>query len=113
MRKIEQLMNEAITNGLNWKSGNTKVVTDADNVSTVYLYGNMIAKIGENFVQLFDGGHQTNTTKSRLNAICCTYAVTGEGVFQKRFNWFVRVWDNDHKQFTTDTFTSGYMLGEA
>ena len=34
-------------------------------------------------LSLFDGGWQSNTTKSRLNALCCEFA-TGFGVFQKK-----------------------------
>jgi hypothetical protein len=38
---------------------------------------------------LFDGGWQTNTTKSRLNAILSEFGMSGECVYQKNFNWFV------------------------
>jgi hypothetical protein len=113
MRKIERLMNKAITEGLNWSLDNTRVETDGDNISTVYLYGNKIARIGNNFVQLFDGRHQTVTTKSRLNAICWAHCVDGEGVFQKRGQWFIRVWNKSTKQFDTEVFFSGYMLADA
>ena len=91
MRKIETLMNEAINDALNWKSGNTVVQTDGDNVSRVFLHGNQIATIGVNFIQLFDGKHQTNTTKSRLNAILDAHGIEGERVFQKAGQWFVNV----------------------
>jgi len=113
MRKIERLMNEAISEGLNWKSGNTQVITDADNVSTVYLHGNMIARVGENYLQLFDGGWQSVTTKSRINAICTVHAVDGEGVFQKQGSWFIRVWNNSTKELNTEAFYSGFMLADA
>jgi hypothetical protein len=70
MRKIEQQMNDAITNNLNWQSANTAVTYDEQSgESKVYLHGNHIATVGEDFVQIFDGGWQSNTTKSRLNAI--------------------------------------------
>jgi len=88
MRKIERLMNDAITIGRDFKSGNTQVVTIGD-VSFVYLHGNHIASVGNNFVQLFDGGHQSVTTKSRLNAILKEHGLPGEKVFQKGFQWFV------------------------
>ena len=113
MRKIERLMNEAISEGLNWKSGNTQVITDADNVSTVYLHGNMIARVGENYLQLFDGGWQSVTTKSRINAICAAHAVDGEGVFQKQGAWFIRVWNSSTKELNTEAFYSGFMLADA
>jgi len=88
MRKIERLMNDAITIGRDFKSGNTQVVTIGD-VSFVYLHGNHIASVGNNFVQLFDGGRQSVTTKSRLNAILKEHGCPGEKIFQKGFQWFV------------------------
>jgi hypothetical protein len=89
MRKIESLMNAAVAESLNWKSGNTEVVSDLDNVSTVLLHGNKIAEVGANFIRLFDGGVQSKTTKSRLNAILLAHGLPGEGIFQKKFEWFV------------------------
>ena len=61
-----------------------------DNITRVFLHGHQIATIGENFIQLFDGNRQSNTTKSRLNAILAEHGVQGEHVFQKNFEWFVR-----------------------
>ena len=90
MRKIEQEMNNAISNNKNWQSANTAVTYDEQtNESKVYLHGNHIATVGEDFVQIFDGGHQTMTTKSRLNAILKEHAIKGECVFQKNFKWYV------------------------
>ena len=39
-------------------------------------------------LSLYDGGWQSNTTKSRLNALCYELA-TGFSVFQKNWDWFV------------------------
>ncbi len=90
MRKIERQMNAAITNAENWCSANTQVCWDgAAQVAEVFLHGNLIAKIGSCWIQLFDGGWQSNTTKSRLNAILCEHGIDGERVFQKNFDWFV------------------------
>jgi len=88
MRKIERLMNDAITAGKDFKSGNTQVISIGD-VSFVYLHGNHIASVGDNFVQLFDGGWQSVTTKSRLNAILREHGCPGEKVFQKNWGWYV------------------------
>jgi hypothetical protein len=88
MRKIERLMNAAIQGEKDWKLANTEVV-NCSHVSDVYLYGHLIARIGETWIELFDGGHQTATTKSRLNAILAAHGVPGEYVFQKNFQWFV------------------------
>ena len=87
MRKIEQQMNNAISKEIDWKKDNTEVI-NIKGVSFVYLYNNLIAMVGDTWLELFDGGHQTNTTKSRLNAILQTHG-NGEYVYQKNFNWFV------------------------
>jgi hypothetical protein len=75
---------------------------------------NQIATIGENFIQLFDGNHQSNTTKSRLNAILAEHGVQGECVFQKNFQWFVRtvqgVKAGDKEGFVNVSFSSGMIL---
>ena len=89
MRKIERLMNAAITAGKDFKLANTEVVS-CSNVADVFLHGNLIARIGETWIELFDGGWQSNTTKSRLNAILQEHGCPGERVFQKNFEWFVQ-----------------------
>ena len=90
MRKIESQMNAAITAKSDWKSANTEV-TNIDGVSFVFLHGNKIAEVGDNFVRLFDGGFQSHTTKSRLNAILQCHGLPGECVFQKQWTWFVNL----------------------
>jgi hypothetical protein len=88
MRKIERLMNNAITKGVDFKLDNTQVVSYT-NSADVFLFGNLIARIGETWIELFDGGYQTATTKSRLNAILAEHGCPGEYVFQKNYQWFV------------------------
>ena len=89
MRLIEQQMNTAIRCGKNMSKGNT-VVINVGTKSFVYLHGNHIATVGSDFLQIFDGGWQSNTTKSRLNALCNEFA-NGicDGVFQQNFCWFI------------------------
>ena len=106
MRKIEQQMNDAVANNKNWQSANTSVHYNEENgVSIVRLHGNKIAEIGDDYLQIFDGGWQTTTTKSRLNALIDRFcnAVT-DGVFQKDYQWYVR--DNN----VTKDFESGYIF---
>ena len=106
MRKIEQQMNEAVANNKNWQSANTSVHFNEENgESIVRLHGNKIAVIGDNYLQIFDGGWQTNTTKSRLNALIDRFcnAVT-DGVFQSDFQWYIR--DNN----VTRDFDNGYIF---
>ena len=69
MLKIEHQMINAIIGRNNWKSGNTQVVTHTDGCVDVYLHNNHIATVTDFGVTLYDGGWQSNTTKSRLNAI--------------------------------------------
>jgi len=92
MKKIERLMNAAITEGRNWQLGNTKVLS-GPNVSFVFLHDNKIAQIGDTFIELFDAGWQTVTTKSRLNAILQVHGCDGDRVFQKNHQWFVSTSD--------------------
>ena len=107
MRKIEALMNTAIKNNTNWSRANTSVTND-DGVSTVYLHGNKIAEVGDDFVRVFDGGWQSNTTKSRLNAILSEHGDVGDRVFQKAFDWFVSM--NTAQGITTVPFFSSMRL---
>ena len=108
MRKIEQQMNKAITHGEDWKSGNTEVQT-FNEVAHVWLHGNKIAEIGEGWIKLMDGGWQSNTTKSRLNAILSEHGIGGECVFQKNFEWFIRLFNGT--EFFVTEFRSGMRLG--
>ena len=88
MRKIEQQIIAAIRDNQDLKVANSQVVSYT-NSSDVYLHGHLIARIGETWMELFDGGYQTNTTKSRLNALLSAFGMEGEYVFQKNFQWFL------------------------
>jgi hypothetical protein len=57
-------------------------------VATVLLHGNKIAEIGYTCMTLYDGGYQSATTKSRLNAILSAFG-NGEYIFQKDFVWYL------------------------
>ena len=106
MRKIESQMCAAVANNENWQSANTSVHYNEENgVSIVRLHGNKIAEVGDDFLQIFDGDHQTMTTKSRLNALIDRFcnAVT-DGVFQKDYQWYIR----DNK--VTRDFSNGYIF---
>lgn len=87
MRKIERAMNRAIRNGVNFSNSNTQVSHDSEGAN-VFLHGNHIATVTDHALVLFDGGWQSNTTKSRLNALCDEFAF-GTRVFQKNWEWFV------------------------
>ena len=103
MRKIEREMNFAVSNKANWGKSNTQVVyNDSSNCSSIYLHGHQIATVDHNTnaVKISSCGYETNTTKSRLNALLSEVKY-GAKVFQKNFVWFVSYhsqtlmfWDN-------------------
>ena len=94
MRLIEKNMNKAIRDRKeHWQSANTSVesfyCSVSDRVgSIVKLHGNKIAEVYANSIVLFDGGWQTVTTKSRLNALLDEFA-KGTGVIQRNFEWYL------------------------
>ena len=102
MRKIERDMNRAIRTGNNFSSSNT-MVKHFDGDAEVYLHGNHIATVMNNSIIIKDGGWQSNTTKSRLNALLDEFSY-GMRVFQKNFEWFV-----PYKNVSED-FVSGMEL---
>ena len=109
MRQIEKEMNYAIRNKIAWSKSNS--CTTFDNTIEncfVYLHGNHIAtyNYANKELSLYDGGWQSNTTKSRLNALCNEFA-TGFGVFQKNWDWFVSDFQNTVVDFT-DGITVNY-----
>ena len=113
MRKIESQMIDAINANKNWSSGNTMVKTDDNNESRVFLHGNHIATVFDDSMMIMDGGWQSNTTKSRLNALCDAFCIAGEGVFQKDFVWYVRHFVgkiNGKDVFKTNVFYNGYTF---
>ena len=103
MRKIERQMNQAIRSGNNFSSSNTTVKHGWDNEADVYLHGNHIATVKSNSIIIKDGGWQSNTTKSRLNALLSEFRPHTR-VFQKNYEWFV-----SYKNVKED-FVSGMEL---
>ena len=106
MRKIESQMCVAVQKSIDWQSGNTSVHFDPEaGGSVVRLHGNKIAEVGDDYLTLFDGDHQTKTTKSRLNALIKEFCnCVTDGVFQHNFQWFVM----DNK--VVKDFVNGYTF---
>ena len=89
MRKIEQQMNTAIRYRRNWAGSNTMVRVSRE-VIEVFPHGNHIASVdtATNDLTIFDGGWQSVTTKSRLNALLSEFTPERR-IFQKDWQWFV------------------------
>ena len=111
MRVIEQQMCSAVINKNDWRKDNTEVIySPSRDVCCVYLHKNLIATIDNYWVEVYDGGWQTVTTKSRLNALinelCDGY---NQGVYQHKFEWFVT--DNcDAYKRNVIPFQNGYTF---
>ena len=91
MRLIERQMIDAIKQRKDWKKDNTAVYYDSTiGITSVHLHCNHIASISDEEVEVYDGGWQSNTTKSRLNAIinglCDGFTCS---VYQHKFEWFI------------------------
>ena len=112
MRKIEQQMIAAIRDSRDWKCDNTEVINKED-FTEVFLHGNHIATIDDTSVTLFDGGFQSKTTKSRLNAICDAFCIRGEGIFQRNWKWFVHQFvgqAGSSPVFVEKEFSNGFVF---
>ena len=100
MRKIEQEMNYAIRNGIAWSKGNTCTTFTQEGNTLVYLHGNLIADISKDSITLYNAGWETNTTKSRLNAIL-DEVIPGTSVIQRDFKWYIVYQDGTKSLFDT------------
>ena len=92
MRKVETLMCAAVKQRTSTTCGsNTRVVSD-DTGSHVYLFGHNIAKVAlDGTLSVNNCGYETNTTKSRLNALIDVFSLfRSDGIYQKNFTWWVR-----------------------
>lgn len=75
-RKIEDAMIDAIRAGKDWKSGNTEV-RQGDDCTTVLLHGNAIAVLTDHATRWTLAGWDTNTTRSRINALARAFGWRG------------------------------------
>ena len=93
-------MNQAMRYFRPFSSSNTTVVQN-DRDMEVILHGNHIATLCKISMDLriFDGGWQSNPTKSRLNALLDEFG-GGDRVIQKDFVWYlVSNLDNSRRAF--------------
>ena len=111
MRKIEMEMNSAIRYRRNFSKANTSVrcfktngvTTDID----VFLHGNHIASLdtATHKLTIKDGGWQSVTTKSRLNALL-DECVPSMRIFQNDWTWYI----SDSLDGSKQLFTSGMTV---
>lgn len=82
MRKITKEVVQALLNHQNYSKGNTTIIT-TDGYSSMYLYGNCIARYNPNGLEINHQGYLTKTTKERLNGL------PGVKIQQKNFVWYL------------------------
>mgnify|MGYP003150077097 FL=1 len=82
MRKITQDAIRAFYEKKDFKRGNTQVIAGLETVN-MYLHGNLIVRATPKGLWINDGGHQSNTTKERLNGL------PNVNVHQKNWQWFL------------------------
>lgn len=112
MRAIETRIVNAIRQGLSFKQGSTRVVTEelaGERVTSVYLHGHLIATVDlwNACLRLSDAGYQTVTTKSRLNALLLAFAPAcciqqDKGVWWLRNGGHRTLWDGHHGFVVTE-----------
>ena len=103
-------MCHAVRQRYEFAKDNTSVSIDRSGerpVAEVRLHGNLIARIGDGFMQLSSAGWETVTTKSRLNALLRDGVFNGTGcsIFQKDFYWYL----NSAETGTVD-FVDGMII---
>ena len=96
MRTIERMMNKAIAEYKNKTIRNTRVSVTED-VTTVRLYGKLIAELGDNYITLHDGGSRSATVKRRLNAILQGNGSGGERIYQRNGVWRIQYDGKDER----------------
>ena len=107
MRKIERQMLQALVEVKDWSKDNTRVETNG-HYSDVYLHGHRIAEYtpSDSSLKVNNCGYATNTTKSRLNTLINFVCdPTKNGIFQKNWEWFIRI-NGDTHSFPDDTWVN-------
>jgi len=99
MRQIELDMVAAVIERRDWEKDNTRVIWNADRTAChVMLWDNLIAVLEGRELTLLDGGHRTNTTKSRLNAL--NHAFGLPLIYQRQGVWYTEVAPGLQQEFT-------------
>jgi len=97
MRVIDNKISAMITKGLNKEkfdrklSKRDRVVSDGTGKVSVFLWKTEIAEFDPyvNEIIVKDGGYQTVTTKSRINAMLSEWAQGNPGISQRKWVWYI------------------------
>ena len=101
MRKIERQLGKIVDQCLlgNYTKSFSKRLSKRDTVEydhdrsqvTVFLWNSPIVRVDtkERSMIVQSCGHESNTTKSRLNSFTRFFDPQGRGIFQKNWTWYV------------------------
>ena len=97
MRVIDSKISAMILKGLKKEkfdrklSKRDRVVSDGTGKVSVFLWKTEIAEFDPyvNEIIVKDGGHQTVTTKSRINAMLSGWAQGNPGISQRKWVWYI------------------------
>ena len=97
MRVIDKKISALILKGLEGKAFDRKlskrdrVVSDGTGKVSVFLWKTEIAEFDPyvNEIIVKDGGYQTVTTKSRINALLSGWAQGNPGISQRKWVWYI------------------------
>jgi len=97
MRVIDSKISAMILKGLKKEkfdrklSKRDRVVSDGTGKVSVFLWKTEIAEFDPyvNEIIVKDGGHQTVTTKSRINAMLSEWAQGNPGISQRKWVWYI------------------------
>tara|TARA_R100001510_G_C7624160_1_gene184367 strand:- start:305 stop:715 length:411 start_codon:yes stop_codon:yes gene_type:complete len=107
LRKIDLEMNEAVKNRVPFFKDNTEVKVSKYKAATVYLFGNIIARVVGNWIVLSkecveEDEWKTATTKRRINALLHEF-VPSLGLYQFKNKWYFSrsfsydlLWESDN-----------------
>jgi len=92
LRKIDLEMSKAVRNRVPFFKDNTQVKVSKYKAATVYLFGNIIARVVGNWIVLSkecveEDEWKTATTKRRINALLEEF-VPDLGLYQWKNNWY-------------------------
>tara|TARA_Y100001973_G_scaffold21059_1_gene31079 strand:+ start:307 stop:690 length:384 start_codon:yes stop_codon:yes gene_type:complete len=92
MRKIERAMIQCIIDEKSMNKANTRVEYEKNYRFNFYLHGHKIAVYypQDRNLHLNNCGYETNTTKSRLNALIKFVLGGTSGIYQDKFNWYLK-----------------------
>ena len=107
MRKIESQMIQCIIDERSMSKANTRVEYEQGYRFNFYLHGHKIAVYYPNGMHLHinNCGYETNTTKSRLNALIQFVLGGTSGIYQHQFNWFLKK-DKDVTDFPSNEWVA-------